>query len=558
MDLNFPGFSHGSPDRHPDEQARLELKTGSGAVFFSHNVVRQLPAVAAKQSVISSGDAHAKSENTPGLYRRKLADFRDGAKAVKTQGIDPAANDGIRTCNFAGTDPLQGINRADPDGAFRHLCVADDGEKLSHLLAEMDQGARENWLESPLNYGEDNDTPIIYATRHGRASVVSALVKHGANPTAENPHSELKHHALMIAAQNNLVTVIEKMAEWPGFDPNKPVGGATAIYLAVEQDAHEAVETLLKLRASTNCTVRYCVHNYSLLPFAIGMSGEEPVQQDGSILPTILSSPVFLAVSRGYVKTLELLLKYGASTRNPDPDIPWQYSPLAKALLGFRRSPEVVDLLLKHGADMYEKIPTDLCFNGVGMDDLRPSLLEHMSKESLFFAGRFYFKVLYDHFCETHDSQVSYGNFRNYFLFMYLVNFFYSFPEVAKEKDFSYVSHSLNKNIEIVESALSPISPGASRLSEENRLFLNAFCDGNRVMLKLVEKSPVLHSEFVETLGAWIIKVETMGVHHFFSIPEIKKLLEQEPDTSLSEWCVSKLETVAKSIQSFSRGICGK
>ncbi len=124
------------------------------------------------------------------------------------------------------------------------------------------------------------------------------------------------------------------------------------------------------------------------------------------------------------------------------------------------------------------------------MDD-RPSLLEHMSKRSLFFGGKFYFKVLYDYFCVTHDSQVSYGNFRNYFLFMYLVNFFRSFPEIAKEEDFSYVSHSLNKNIEIVESALSALSPGASQLSEENLLFLYAFCDGNRVMLKIVEKTPV-------------------------------------------------------------------
>ncbi len=106
---------------------------------------------------------------------------------------------------------MQGLNRADPDGTFRHLCVGDDGEKLSHLLAEMDQGARQNWLESPLDYSEDNDTPIIYATRHGRASVVSALMDHGANPTAENPHSELKFHALMIAAQNNLVLVQKRI-----------------------------------------------------------------------------------------------------------------------------------------------------------------------------------------------------------------------------------------------------------------------------------------------------------------------------------------------------------
>ena len=187
--------------------------------------------------------------------------------------------------------------------------------------------------------------------------------------------------------------------------------------------------------------------------------------------------------------------------------------------------------------------------------DYRPSLLEHMSKRSLFFGDRFYFKALYDHFCVTHDSQVSYGNFRNYFLFMYLVNFFCSFPEMVEEEDFSYVSHSLNKNIEIIESSLSALSPGESQLSEKNLLFLYAFCDCNRVMLKKVEKTSVSSSEFVEALHAWIVKVETMGVHHFLSIPEIKELLEQEPDTSLSEWCVSKLETVAGYIQSFSRVI---
>ena len=323
------------------------METGSGAVFFSRNVVRQLPAFAAEEPVISSGGAPAKSENTRSLCRRKLADFRDGAKAVKTQGIDPAANDGNHTCKLAKTDPLQGINRADPDGAFRHLCVEDDGEKLSHLLAEMDQEDRQEWFKSPLNYSEDSDTPIIYAARHGHASVVSALINHGADPTAENPHSELKCHALMIAAQNNQVTVIEKMAEWSEFDPNKPIGnGATAIYLAVEQGAHEAIETLLKLRADPNCTIRCCVHSNYLLPFELALPGEEPVQQDGSTLPTILSSPVLLAVSRGDVKTLELLLKYDASIRNPDPDNLCQFSPLAKALLGFRRSPEVIDLLL--------------------------------------------------------------------------------------------------------------------------------------------------------------------------------------------------------------------
>ena len=163
MSLGFPGFPVRQTDSLPEQR---QSETGSGAVFNTRSISssdERQPVIFAEKSVISSGAEPAKSETTRSLCGRKLSDFRNNAKA----------------------DPLQGINRADPDGAFRHLCVADDGEKLSHLLAEMDQGARQNWLESPLDYSEDNDTPIIYATRHGRASVVSALMNHGANPTAE-------------------------------------------------------------------------------------------------------------------------------------------------------------------------------------------------------------------------------------------------------------------------------------------------------------------------------------------------------------------------------------
>lgn len=536
MSTGFPGFPVRQACRLPEQR---QLVTGSGAVFISRSISPsgegQPVTFTAEESVISSGAKPAKSENTRSLRRRKLSDLRNDAKA----------------------DPLQGINPADPDGAFRHLCVGDDGEKLSHLLAEMDQGARQNWLESPLDYSEDSDTPVIYAARHGHASVVSALMNHGADPTAQNPHSEFKYHALSIAARNNQVTVIEKMAEWSGFDPNKPIGnGATAIYLALEKGAHGATEALLKLRADPNCAFRCSVHSYSLVPFTLAMPEAEPAQQHGSTLPTIVVSPVFHAVSRCDVKTLKLLLEYGVSTRNPDPGNLCQFSPLAKALLGLRRSPEVIDLLLKYGADMYEKIPVRLSLNEGNMY-YRPSLIEWMSKHSLCLGGRNYFRVLYDHFCVIHDSQASYGNFRNYFLLMFLVNAFRSFPDIAEGENFSYVCHSLNKNIEIVESALSALSPGASQLSEENRLFLQAFCDCNRIMLKKIEKTPVPSSEFEEVLHAWTIKVETMGIHHYLSIPEIKELLEQEPDTSLSEWLVSQVEAVAGSIQSFSRVLCG-
>ena len=551
MSLDFPGIFD-SQSGNPPEPTRLT--TGSSAVFTTHSVVRQPATLYPEHSVQRSGTAE--SENTRCLTTRKLSDLTiDDASAQNRLNMDSATNDVNSTSKVADTGSLQGINRTNPGITFQHLCTKDDGTKLSHLLAEMDEKTRQNWLNSPLDYSEKSDTPIIYAARYGHTSVVSALMSHGADPLAENPYSKKKYHALIIAAQENQAKVIEEMAKRGGFEPNKPAdNGTTAIFAAAGIGAFEAVETLLKLKADPNCVIRFCIHPDNNIMVPRG----EPVQADGTILPTTLLRPINCAILHGDAKMLALLLKYGANIHNPDSGNPHQCSPLAQALLdpGVKRSPAVVALLLQSRADMYERIPTKMSLNEEQMRCC-PTVVEMMSQQSFLAVNRPYFKELYNHFCTVHGSQVSYGNFRNYFLFMSLVKSHLCFPEKMKKLYYPFLYHSLIKNIDVIESVLSDPSSGASQLSEENRLFLYSFRDCNKVMVKKATKMSLSPYEFECILRAWTDKVETMGINHFLLIPEIKELLEQEPDTSFFEWFHPYMETITGVIHSIGRRLFG-
>ena len=102
-------------------------------MFISRSGVRQPVTLPSEKPVKRSGAAPAKSENTRVLHNRELkVSHEDGAKVHNSLKRGPAANDGNKSLELAETDPLQGINPADPDGVFRDLCIKDDGKKLSY------------------------------------------------------------------------------------------------------------------------------------------------------------------------------------------------------------------------------------------------------------------------------------------------------------------------------------------------------------------------------------------------------------------------------------------
>lgn len=505
-------------------------ETISVAAFVSRSGVKQQ--VTLVDSVLTQTAAPAECASTVGSPERTLSAVSKIDKVTRKCLMGLSTDYGISTLALTEADPLQGINREDPDSAFRLMCNEDDSKKVLHLLAEMDDEKRQDWLINPLGYSDQCDTPIIYAARHGCASVVSALLQFKADPLAENPHSEKKHHALMIAAQNNHGKVIEEMARHPGFDPDKPIGnnGVTALYIAIDNNAIDAVEKLLELVADPNYTIHRCVHRDQIVP------GENPVQQDGSILPTILLTPVIYAVAKGNVEILEKLLENGGSVANPDLDNPHQESPLGKALQPQCRLPEVVALLLKYGANMHERISVyPETYVNEKLLPYRPSLLEYLCHKRSKTKFSPCLELLYEHFSVTSHIEITAREFYCFFQFMYLVKALYSYHITMEDSPGLREYSHIVKNITAVEMLLSsPRSDESHRSEEDQEIFLTVY-ECYRALFKIDLNIPLTTSEFEKSVLAWLKKVEEMGINMLLLKYTILGLLCQRAESNLVE-----------------------
>lgn len=533
MDINVSDFS---ARQTGDLPGSAQPETISVAAFVSRSGVNSgvKQQVTLVDPVLSQTAAPAECASTVGSPEQTLSAVAKIDKVTRKCLMGLSADHGIRTLALTEADPLQGINREDPDSAFRLMCIEDDSKKVLCLLAEMDDENRQDWLIKPLDYSEQCDTPIIYAARRGCASVVSALLQFKADPLAENPHSEQKHHALMIAAQNNHGKVIEAMARHPEFEPDKPIGnnGVTALYIAIDNNAIDAVEKLLELVADPNYTIHRCVHRdqNTIVP------GENPVQQYGSILPTIVLTPVIYAVTKGNVEILKKLLENGGSVANPDLDNPLQESPLGKALHPRCRLPEVVALLLRYGANMHERIPVyPETYVNEKLLPYRPSLLEYLCHKSSETELPPCLEVLYEHFSETSHIEITTWEFYYFFQFMYLVKALYSYHMTREDPpDLCEYSHIV-KNITAVEILLSSLRSDKSNQSEEDKeIFLTVY-ECYRALLKIDLNIPLTTSEFEKSVLAWLKKVEVMGTNMLLLKYTILGLLGQRAEIILVE-----------------------
>lgn len=235
---------------------------------------------------------------------------------------------------------------------FQMLCNCDDGEELARLLSGTDETTRHNWFSSPLDFSDKNDTPLMYAARHGHAAVAATLIDYQANPCENNPLNICQSNALAIAAQDNQVKVIQVMAKSAEYDPDKPRGdGSTPMTMAIQNGHPETTKILLEHNADPNYKVRYAIVDDECR--IIGSFGEqEPIPSK-----QLWFTPVMHAVRLGNLIILEQLLSKGGNPNNIDPANPLQQSPLQQALKCQQdSSAEIVELLLEHGADMHEKI----------------------------------------------------------------------------------------------------------------------------------------------------------------------------------------------------------
>ena len=235
---------------------------------------------------------------------------------------------------------------------FQMLCNSDDGDDLVLLLSGTDAATRRKWFSSPLSFSEKNDTPMMYAARHGNAAVVAALIHYQANPCEINPLSTLQFNALIIAAQENQVKVIQEMVKSREYHPDKPRGdGVTAMFVAIEKGHPEITKILLEHNADPNYKIRY--GHYDGAWAHIGSFERQEAIPSCQMWIT----PVMLAAKHGNVIILEQLLSKHGNTNNIDPANPIQHSPLQEATISAENAKaEMINLLLKCQANMHELI----------------------------------------------------------------------------------------------------------------------------------------------------------------------------------------------------------
>ena len=259
---------------------------------------------------------------------------------------------------------------------FQILCNSDDGVELAHLLSGTDERTRNKWFSSPLPFSEKKDTPMIYAARHGHAAVVETLIEHQANPCENNPSATLQSNALTIAAQENQAKVIQVMTKSKQFDPDKPrKDGIPALIMAIQKGHTETTKILLEHKADPNYKIR-CAADDEMGCRHIGSFGEnEPIPPR-----QLWYTPVMFAINCGNHIILEQLLSNGGNPNNIDPANPLQQSPLFLAHSSRTSTAvEMIELLLKYGADMCERIaPRNTAIRSFTQEKthLRPTLLE--------------------------------------------------------------------------------------------------------------------------------------------------------------------------------------
>ncbi|USE37240.1 ankyrin repeat domain-containing protein [Endozoicomonas sp. SCSIO W0465] len=315
------------------------------------------------------------------------------SESTITAVVAPSKHNPHKAQLLTPKDPAQlSTTVEDINAHFLTFCSSDNGEELANLLSGMDEPSRRDWFSSSLACNDNKDTPLMYAARHGHVAVVKALIDYQANPCENNPSNPAQSNALVIAAQENHLEVIQAMANSKEFQPDKPGGdGLTAMFMAIKCGNAEVTKVLLQHNADPDYKIRCAIFEEKVEPTEIGSFEEgESIDKnvdeirgigdneegesthknivkikpiggygEGESIPSsqLWLTPVMQAVQSGNTIILEQLLSKGGTPNNIDPSNPKQLSPLQSAIMDLKdSSEEMVRLLLSFKANMYEKV----------------------------------------------------------------------------------------------------------------------------------------------------------------------------------------------------------
>jgi ankyrin repeat protein len=196
------------------------------------------------------------------------------------------------------------------------FAVAIEDEDLDKVRALLDAG---NPADTPIEYGENSETPLMKAARSGTDDIARLLIARGANVNAKDGDSRT---ALDDAITGGHVSMVALLLEAKA-DPNVVNKfQQSALTSAVAAENVEVTEMLLKAKAKPE-------------------------------LPGLVLTPMMFAAFGGNGDLVRLLVRYGADVNFADKGT--GQSALTSAIVAGK--PEIVRLLIELKVNVNQKMP---------------------------------------------------------------------------------------------------------------------------------------------------------------------------------------------------------
>lgn len=196
------------------------------------------------------------------------------------------------------------------------FAVAIEDDDLDKVRALLDSGLA---ADTPIDYGENSETPLMKAAREGTVEIAKLLLARGAKVNAQDGEK------------------------------------STALEAAISRDQSAMVELLLAAKADPNSVNKYM---QSALSNAAAAGNRELTEmllkaKAKPELPGLSLQPMMYAAFAGNGELIRLLVRYGADVNYASKE--YGQSALTSAITAGK--PDMVALLIELGANVNQKSP---------------------------------------------------------------------------------------------------------------------------------------------------------------------------------------------------------
>lgn len=196
------------------------------------------------------------------------------------------------------------------------FAVAIEDDDLDKVRALLDSGLA---ADTPIDYGENSETPLMKAAREGTVEIAKLLLARGAKVNAQDGEK------------------------------------STALEAAISRDQSAMVELLLAAKADPNSVNKYMQSALSNAAAAGNLELTEMLLKAKAKpeLPGLSLQPMMYAAFAGNGELIRLLVRYGADVNYASKE--YGQSALTSAITAGK--PDMVALLIELGANVNQKSP---------------------------------------------------------------------------------------------------------------------------------------------------------------------------------------------------------